>query len=387
MDLTSFLIPPESYKQTTASLEAAFPKGEYRTSPYFSWLSKDKSRAIFKRKPSSQFEISLTILDGELPIDEMIVDFKDGKFLGCTISVFNRGDSGTMTTGEFLNRKKMIESALTDILKVQPRKREGNIIKGILTSGLTWRSARGMAVIEHNMEAPRHVEFIRLRLAHYNAQGLYKAALKDKTISSVKKYQIQKNVIKKGNDIHIENIPMVDQGSKGYCVVASVQRLFEYYQISCDMHQLAQISGSDPSLGTNTVTAAAQIGKIDQYFKTRYSTIAVKKNSFSDKFYEVDGQYLGDSISKKETIKKITSMIDKGIPVLWALEIGKYKETPPLSEQTSGGHMRLITGYNLKDNLIYFSDSWGAGHEHKHMNLDEAFSTSYGFYTLTPTIN
>jgi len=68
---------------------------------------------------------------------------------------------------------------------------------------------------------------------------------------------------------------MVDQGSKRYCLVASVQRLFEYYGISCDMYQLAEIAGSDPRTGTDTKEANRQLGKIDHLFKTRFTCHAV----------------------------------------------------------------------------------------------------------------
>jgi hypothetical protein len=38
---------------------------------------------------------------------------------------------------------------------------------------------------------------------------------------------------------------MVDQGEKGYCVVASVERVLRYYGGTVDQHELAQIANSD----------------------------------------------------------------------------------------------------------------------------------------------
>jgi len=176
---------------------------------------------------------------------------------------------------------------------------------------------------------------------------------------------------------------MVDQGNKDYCVVASVQRVFEYYQIPCDMHQLAQLAETDSKVGTDTIQASSQIDKIDHFFNTEYTLVAVKQPD--GLFYKVDGQYLGEKVPEDTLLSTIVKTVDKGIPVLWALELGKYKETPPPVNQTSGGHMRLITGYDLKNRILYFSDSWGAEHDHKRMNLDDAIKATTGIFTLEPS--
>ena len=98
----------------------------------------------------------------------------------------------------------------------------------------------------------------------------------DRSVASVRKSALASNTKKEDDIVRILNIPMVDQGAKGYCVVASVQRLFEYYGISCDMHQLAQIAKSDPNSGTSSVETNKQLGAIDYLFKTRYECIGIK---------------------------------------------------------------------------------------------------------------
>ena len=45
---------------------------------------------------------------------------------------------------------------------------------------------------------------------------------------------------------------MVDQGQKGYCVVAATARMFGYYGIQVDQNELAQIANSSSSGGTST---------------------------------------------------------------------------------------------------------------------------------------
>jgi len=55
---------------------------------------------------------------------------------------------------------------------------------------------------------------------------------------------------------------------------------------------------------------------------------------------------------------------------------------PP--ESMSGGHMRIILGYDPKARLIYYSDSWGPGHEMKKMSLEEAWAVTMGLFIVEP---
>ena len=89
--------------------------------------------------------------------------------------------------------------------------------------------------------------------------------------------------------------------------------------------------------------------------------------------------------SGREFAKQVHKYIDGGIPLLWSLELGLHPEQPELSEQTSGGHMRLIIGYNDRTEELLFSDSWGAGHERKRMKCRDAYQATKGLFALEPT--
>ena len=73
---------------------------------------------------------------------------------------------------------------------------------------------------------------------------------------------------------------------------------------------------------------------------------------------------------------------DKGTPLLWTVHLGiiEDKNLP----QSSGGHMRLIIGYNAKTNDILFTDSWGAGHELKRMSAVDAWTITTGLMKIEP---
>lgn len=384
-DLDPLIHLPGAYDLEPADLESMFEKGNWNDNPYFKWLRSDKSRAIFQKKDLENLKVDLTMLGGTVPVEEVVVDFKNGKFLGITVSIFNRGDGGSISSSDFQSRFSKMGRHIGEQLDVRPTRREAKPTQGLLTSGWIWISARGKAVLEHNPEAPGNTEFLRMRLAQRNAKGAYEAATKARAGATVRLSDLPENVKRdSGGNVYVKNIPMVDQGAKGYCVVASAQRLFEYYGIPADMHQLAQIAGSDPQAGTSPVVVNQELGAIDHLFKTRFECLAVGTGRGMLREL-VDEEYLGDPVPPEDFEEMIRDSIEDGIPLLWGLIVGMFEEDPPLTIQTEGGHMRMIIGFNDDENKIIFSDSWGAGHEFKKMDMDDAYQATQGLFLLKPT--
>jgi hypothetical protein len=100
--------------------------------------------------------------------------------------------------------------------------------------------------------------------------------------------------------------------------------------------------------------------------------------------------YYNSNRKRRVSLKEFASLIkehtDKGVPLLWALGIGQFQEDPPLPAggQVSGGHMRMVIGYNSVKNQIIFTDSWGAGHEVKRMDATDAYEATLGLYSMSP---
>ena len=78
----------------------------------------------------------------------------------------------------------------------------------------------------------------------------------------------------------------------------------------------------------------------------------------------------------------IAGLIDQGVPAMWGVMLGLLPE--PEIPQASGGHMRLIIGYNLKTNEILYTDSWGAEHALKRMPIANAYAMTTGLYYMEP---
>jgi len=392
-DLGPLLEIPGIWALTPDKLEQLYPKpAGASANPYFTWLTADHSRAQFMRNHFVNLRVDLTIFEKTVPVEEAIVDFVNGKLNGMTFSVYNRGDSGTVALEELQRRSAKCNEALRIKLGVVPTRRNPDPAQGLLSQGWTWISPLGMASLEYNPELERgHAEYLRLRIAPRDARGAIASAMREQrggTTLSELTAAVKHNP---EGDVWIDGVPMVDQGPKGYCVVASAQRLFEYYGISCDQDQLAQMAGTQAQGGTNPVEMAKALQSLDTNFKMHFKALM---GVSSDRGFTIQ-----KTQNERDFQKQLQDYVNKGIPLLWGLEIGRFPEEPPLKMHTVGGqmqnvggqmqtvsgHMRLIIGYNPTAGQVIFTDSWGAGHEMKRMKIQDAYHATHGLYVMQPT--
>jgi len=386
--LDPLLATPGNWKMTPDEFEKAYSRDGNKL---FTWLTADRTRAKVSRKLYANAKIDLTTFGGAVPAQEAIVDFADGTLNLVSVSIYNRADSGEITGGDFSARFTAAGKGMGKILGVPPRKREADSKNGLLTEGFSWYSReKGIALLEHNEKAMggSDREFLRLRIARPDAKGSLAASMMHSRGGAAARLRdLPDNLVRKDDgDVYIASLPMVDQGDKGYCVVASAQRVFEYYGIGADMHQIAQIAGSDPKQGTNTLTMAKELDKIDYRFKTRLEIVGMGE-PLTEVEVKKGEYYVGKPVDERKVIKDIHSYIDSGLPLLWALQLGRYPENPQLTPQTNGGHMRMVIGYNDKTEEILFTDSWGAGHELKRMKMSHAYQATHGLFVLKPTVH
>lgn len=385
-DLDFLLAYPAAWQLSAETVERQFDVADlgFQEQPFYQWLNDAKDRLRFSRSPFSNIRIDLRIFGGKVAVDEAVVDFKNGRLSLVSLSVYNRGDSGGMGPAEFEALYKACGQALGQILQTSPRQQRPGMNQAVKTVGWMWQSPVCIALMEYNDFNGRGAkaampEFLRLKLAPpQNKDWNFGASPTGLLTQTVGKSSLLRNVAKGANgDVHITGVPMVDQGDKGYCVAASCQRLFEYYHIAADQHEMAQLFGTDADRGTSSVAMEAALDKIDNRFRTRFKPLASPSLARERNFRPPTNEKLFSAIKDS---------IDQGIPVLWALRIGLVPEDPPLpgSGQTSGGHMRMIIGYNESKNQLLFSDSWGAGHELKRMDAAAGFGVTDGLYVLQP---
>ena len=384
------------------------------------WLDADKTRARF-------FGGDLNLIGGKLAVIEANCDFKDGMLAAISISLYNRGDSATATESavEFEQKVAGIKDALSGLLAVAPAERGRDQSSVVKASGLVWNKAPTVYLLEYSAQKKTskqafRPEFIRLRVAPLPPQmALSGAAAADRN-KPVAKASLAANIGRDSNgDVVIKSVPMVDQGPKGYCVVATAERVFRYLGLNVDQHEMAAVANSSAAGGTSPEKMVDALKKLTGRLKVHVRELMgcnisdfkrmiadYNRTAKHDKKPEINLNErqtidIGEIYSRfdpdtlkasraapgKATFTKFQRMVEdtinRGVPVMWGVELGIYPETERNS-QSKGGHMRLIIGYNLKTSEILFSDSWGAQHALKRMPMDNACAMTTGMYYLEP---
>ena len=225
-------------------------------------------------------------------------------------------------------------------------------------------------------------EYVRLRVAPIS---FAEAGGKTERISDQDmRKRLASNVTRNSaGDVYIDNIPMVDQGPKGYCAPATFERAMRHAGVAADMYLLATLATS-PGGGTYTELL---------YDKVAFTTRS--KGGRSAKEITLNSLQPG----------RIKRYIEKGVPVLWRMRsVSSYndianerskarkdvknwgdwarkvdaeaeKNLPGLRNGTNY-HICLIVGYNENTGELAVSDSWGPEYERRWIHWKEAEAVS-----------
>jgi len=246
--------------------------------------------------------------------------------------------------------------------------------------------------------------------------------------------KIAENVVRDPRgDVFVDNVPMVDQGQKGYCAVAAAERVMRYYGLEVDEHEIGEAAGTQAEGGTSVAamrTSVERIGKryrlatvllcgdLDDDTQKRIANLEkevsaynkaakrLKKPPIAEDVYvsrhgglvtysphaldeAMDPEVLkymkteGGLKSKYTKFRKdVRQYVDAGMPLYWSVLLGVYPEGD--LPQAKGGHMRLIIGYNDKKDEILYTDSWGKGHELKRMPAGWAWTITRCVMAMKP---
>ncbi len=387
----------------------------------FVWQDAGKTQAQII--PVNDGESPLMILNARLPVVEASLWLTGGRLSRMQFLIFTRGDSGDVSKTVYTALVEKCKAALTETAGSAGKDRPATEAPkaAVKTTGITWSSVSTLYQLETSARRERNgesftPEFVRLVIVPAKIKPQVGAASTPAS-TAVKRGDLAANILKPDSgDVYIHNVPMVDQGEKGYCAVASAERVLRYFGIAADQHELAQIADTSASTGTNPEAMFEALKKLRGRFRIQLREVIpwnyddfiklvknynahVKKTGAGDYVnYPRDGK-IGEVIetmkgpilksvrAKKEDVaefrKKIGTALNAGIPLLWGVHLGVFPE--PGLPQTSGGHMRLIIGYNDKTGHILYSDSWGVGHELKRMPIDQATAMTFQLHIIRPS--
>ena len=410
VSLDPILLRPDLWECDQGTLDAELG------SLHFKWLSKarDVARAS---TPGLVFRSQ--------PLNEAILEFDNGKLSEARLSYFNRGDSSALRKEEFEALLASITAELSAATGTTPVDRGPDPASAVRALGRIWDAGGTRYLLEWSVTKESRTraiafraEFIRLTLRRLASTRPPVGAAPVRARDAVKAFVGRNHVENLPNgDAKLKGLPMVDQGEKGYCVVASVERIMRYYGASVDQHELAQIANSDAALGTSTGAMLSSLEKLTARLGIKVRSLCPwKDRDFLEFVDDYNRATKGGKLAPKLTVtyaargdaffskvkpeiykqvrlkshadfgrfqREIQRSIDEGTPLLWSVRLGIVSESNTPHQRT-GGHMRIIVGYNWTTREILYSDSWGQGHEEKRMPLDDAWTITVDLSSLQP---
>ena len=373
----------------------------------FHWLS--------TAQDSAQSTLKTATLFGQ-PLCQTVVLFDQGKPKEISALFYNRGDMGEIGRAQYDKLVQDLVTAISAATKTAfvPRGRDAS--NAVHVDGVVWNTPASVYVLEYsctkNAQILFRAEFVRLRISPPEKKP---KSLLERSFAESKKevFNGPKHVTRDAasGDVLIKDIPMVDQGEKGYCVVATAERVLRYYGIKADENELAQLADSSATGGTSVRAMTQSLAKLAARFQIRVRTIyTMDYNGLITDYNQIARRFKADLINpnvedvtalylqmkpdafREARIKNrsglgtfqrhIKEHVDAGIPVLWSVMLGVLPDGS--KAKLPSGHMRLIIGYNEKTNELLFSDSWGIGHELKRMPTSDAWAITNNMGTVEP---
>lgn len=205
--------------------------------------------------------------------------------------------------------------------------------------------------------------------------------------------RLRGSVVREANgDVYLSQIPMVNQGPKGYCVPATFERAMRTMAIEADMYLLAMIGESKMGGGTS----------VEKLLENVRSAIHRK------------GRRTRDDQVKDLRIREVKRQLDDGIPVMWTMmSVPDYNKaanentakrksvtdwsayakeisasaavTAKQDKPEDAHHICMIVGYNEATNELAVSDSWGPSFERRWVPVTVAnWASQGGLFMILP---
>ena len=272
-----------------------------------------------------------------------------------------------------------IEKKLTSLLRKPKTQTFGEGDKNTVETVKRW-DVKGHAIL---LSAPLN-EYVAVKIVPTKVADAFGKIdhLSDEDV----KERMQSSLVHRENgDVIIKNIPMIDQGPKGYCVPATWARYFNYIGIPVDMYLLAMAGNTGVGGGTSIETMVKNVNRI------------IERNNRRMKYDK-----------RRSLIKYIDEYIDRGVPIMWPVYVNKEFYVKKINERTEerkkvknfsewkkklrpyrsaakklkgnydGAHVCMIIGYNKKTREIATSDSWGEKFNERWMTEEEVDAISMG---------
>lgn len=410
--------PQQAPPQGTA-LDPALTPPELWETPAASWVENNKAlgfRWVSATHDTAQSTLKGATFLGE-PVCQTLLRCEGDKLVELNVLFYNRGDMGEIDRTQYEGLIKKTVAAISAATQTAFVPKGRDATNAVKVDGVIWTTPALTYVLEYSCTKTPSItfrsEFVRLKIVPTpKPKNLLQEALDSSKKPGPFRGTDHVTHDSTSGDVAIKDVPMVDQGQKGYCVVATAERVMRYYGVKADENELAQLADSDAKKGTNYKAMTESLKKLTARLRIRVRTLGetdframfddynqaakrakvnpvnMRAEDTSDIFSQMKPDIYRESRNKNRAAfaafnRQIKTHIDDGTPLLWSVTLGVL-DTDGSHAKTPGGHMRLIIGYNEKTSEILFSDSWGAGHELKRMPAADAWTITHGIVTIEP---
>lgn len=321
---------------------------------------------------------------------EAVVRFEDGSPHSFMASYFNRGDAGgDLSEADFQKQVRELIATISSTIRVHPR--PGNRTSSrntVRDDSRIWQRERIQFELSYSYTTSGgfRPEYIRLVAREFAATDIPSHA-RDR----VNPYEIKQNITRDATtgDVWIANIPMVDQGPKGYCAAATSERILRFFGQEVDQHEIAQVANTTSGGGTSTQELKKALQAVGRQYGFRFKSLV--EWDFKD-FREEMADY------NKLASRRGTQRVDLPVGGTWYIaqlyqsvdpdtwkelkqdqrsDFKKFKEK--IGQYVDGG---CPLAWSVS--LGIYTDTWGRGHEKKHMPMDQAFAITRSLFSLEP---
>ena len=371
------LLPPAGWEKTSAK--------DWATTLQLPVESETKYQSSYRAYCTPQIQVlganpkSIAIIANEDHPDQL------------TIMFANKGDSAS----SYLRANAAANASLKDITEIKRLiQADHDVLSENISERLGKPSTQGFGASGRAREFPQRWDYqgtafllselqgeycvLRILPSSSADQGGKTSRISDATLRE----RMKSNVIHRANgDVIIENIPMVDQGPKGFCVPATYARALLYAGVPADLYLLALLGRTGVGGGTFTIENSAR-------------TLATSYGR------SITG------VPPSLDFSKLESFFEKGIPLTWAMYVDeeinrdlslrlkerassdlttwnkllepKRKAARSIRKNPQNGHVCLLIGCNLKTGELATSDSWGPEFTERWITVEEARALSQG---------
>jgi hypothetical protein len=341
-------------------------------------------------------------LFGAMPYSVALYSDADGLVTSLSIVYANKGDFGSAAgfgtdhfnggtnasavslAGAMAKDEKSVSKSLTTALGEGKIQRYG---EGDTRREITRWDWNGHAFLLSNEEN----EYVGLSIVSTGSADAGGKSLRVKD-GEVKQRLLDSIVRSDNGDVYLSEIPMVDQGPKGYCVPATFERAMRTMGLEADMYLLAMVGQSMAGGGTS----------VELLLENVRSQVYRK------------GRRTKDDNLKQLRIRDLRRYLDQGIPVMWTmLSVPEYNKVADANTAKRASvkdwkayaeeikteaaditaapkpedkhHICMIIGYNETTQEIAVSDSWGARFERRWVPVSVAdWASQGGVFMILP---